>query len=151
MASYTLLATETTVQVLSPTVTMDVVYATLQTQPSGVICSIALAKIDFDAGTSGPLLTSYANDVEELVNYQHVIGGQGTQTIDANGLIQDQVSFVVEYVPPKGSGTSITAEAIVPNGLLGEGGDPAFENILIGEAKAIIDGVYANLVSAAGG
>ena len=151
MASYTLIATETTVQVLSPTVVMDVVYATIQTSPSGVIASLPVAKIDFDAGTAGPILASYANDIEVLMNYPHVIGGQGTQTIDATGLIQDNVAFVVQYVPTSGTGTAITAEAVVPSGLLSEGGDPAIESILLGEARAIINGVYDNLVSLAGG
>lgn len=151
MASYTLIATESTVQVLSPTVVMDVVYCTIETSPSGVIASLPVSKAEFDAGAVGPLLGSYANDIEELVTYQHVIGGQGTQTIDATGLIQDNVAFVVQYVPPSQSGTAITAEAVVPSSLLSEGGDPQIENVLIAQAKAIIDGVYANLVSAAGG
>lgn len=151
MAGYSLLATESTVQVLSPTVVMDVVYATIQTTPSGVICSLAVPKSEFDAGTAGPLIQSFANDVEELATYQHVIGAEGTQTIEATGLIQDNVAFIVQYVPANNPGTAITAEAVVPNGLLTEGGDPQFESVLIAQAKAIIDGVYANLVSAAGG
>ena len=151
MAGYSLIATETTVQVLSPTIVMDVVYATIQTTPSGVVCSLALAKADFDAGTAGTLLQFYADNVEQLVTYQHVIGGVGTQTIDATGLIQENVAFVVQYVPTSPPGTAITAEAVVPAGLLTEGGDPLFEGILMGEARAIIDKVYANLQAAAGG
>lgn len=151
MAGYSLIATETTVQVLSPTVVMDVVYATIQTQPSGVIASLAVPKSTFEQDNAGVLLASYANDIEQLMAYQHVIAAQGGQTIDATGLIADHVTFIVEYVPPGGAASSITAEAVVPTGLLSEGGDPTIERVLIAQAKAIIDGVYANLVSAAGG
>src|SRR5690348_6698778 len=135
MATYTLIASETTTQVISPTLTMAVEYATIQTQPSGVIASLALAKVDFDAGTAGTLLQWYANNIEELMAYPHVIAGQGSQTLDANGLLADNVVFTVQYVPAGSNITAVTAEAIVPTGLLTEGGDPAFENILMGEAK----------------
>lgn len=151
MASYSLLSHLSTVQVLSPTVVNEVVYATIQTSPSGVIASCVVDKAVFDKGEEGPLLTSFADDIEQLMNYQHVIAGQGSQRIDANGLVQDYVTFVVEYVPASGPQTSITAEADVPNGLLTEGGDPTFERALIAQAEQLIDKVYANLVAAAGG
>jgi hypothetical protein len=151
MASYGLLASESTVQVLSPTVVMDVVYATIVTQPSGVIASIAVPKAEFDAGTAAPLLTDYANNIELMMTQPGVIAGQGTQTIDANGLIEDQVSFVVQYAPPGGGSTAVTAEAVVPTSLLSEGGDPTIERVLLAKAEAIIAGVLANLKAAAGG
>lgn len=151
MASYDLIAHVSTVQVLSPTVVNQVVYATIQTQPSGVICTIPVPQAEFDDGTEGPLLTSFANDVESLMNYQHVIAGQGTQRSDANGLTKDYVTFVVEYVSSSKIASSVTAEADVPVNLLSEGGDPQIESVLLAEARAIIDKVYANLVSAASG
>lgn len=151
MATYTLIASETTVQVISPKIVLDIEYATIQTQPSGVIASLALAKADFDAGTAGTLLQDYANNIELLMTRAHVIGAIGSQTLDVNGLIADNVVFTVEYRPTGANVTSVTAEAVVPTGLLTEGGDPVFERVLIAEADAIITAAYNSLVSAAGG
>lgn len=150
MATYALIASETTTQVISPTITMPIEYATIQTQPSGVIASLALAKVDFDAGTAGTLLGFYADNIEQLMRLPHVIAGQGSQTLDANGLLQDNVVFTVQYVPAGTNVSSVTAEAVVPTGLLTEGGDPAFERILMAEAEAIITNTYNSLAAAAG-
>lgn len=150
MASYGIVASETTVQVISPKLTLDIEYATIQTQPSGVIASLALAKADFDAGTAGTLLGFYADNIEQLMRYPHVIAGQGSQRLDANGLIEDTVVFTVQYVPAGTSVSSVTAEAVVPTGLLTEGGDPAFERILMAQADAIIQAAYDSLASLAG-
>lgn len=151
MAGYVLIASETTVQQLAPTVSLDVVYCTIQTSPSSVIASLPVPLAEFNAGTAGPVLSSYANDIEELRNYQNVIAAQGGQTIDVTGYIADHVKFYVQYVPAGGPAAAITAEAVVPSTLLSEGGDPAIESVLLAEAKKIIDGVYQNLVSTAGG
>jgi acyl-coenzyme A thioesterase PaaI-like protein len=79
----------------------------------------------------------------------NVVAGTGVQTIDQNGLLQDQVAFTVQYVPPGSAGTSITAEALVlvpglnfTDALIGQ---TAFGNV-----QAIIDATYANLQNAAG-
>ena len=151
MAVYSLIASYQTVQVLTPTLTNDVVYCTIQTIPSGVIASVPVQKSTFDGGFAGPLLTDYANNIELMMRQPGVIAGRGEQTLDANGLIADNVTFTVEYVPASPPGTSITAEAVVPTGLLSEGGDPAIERVLLAQAEAIIAAVYANLQKTAGG
>ena len=150
MAGYSLLASESTVQVFSPTVVEDVVYCTIQTQPSGVIASMPISKAAFDTDATPPVLTAFADNIETIMGRGHVIGGTGSQTIDANGLLQDRISFVVQYMPTPTSSSAITAEALVPVGLLGQS-DPAIERTLLSEAEAIIDKVYANLQAAAGG
>ena len=150
MAAYSLLASESTVQVLSPTIVQDVVYCTIQTKPSGVIASMPVSATAFNANQAAEELGALANNIETLMARGHIIGGAGVQTIDANGLLQDHVAFVVQYVPPGGTSTSITAEALVPVGLLSID-DPAIERTLLAEAEAIIDGVYASLQNAAGG
>lgn len=150
MASYTLLASYTTVQVLAPTLVSDVVYCTIQTSPSSVIASMPLDAITFNAGDSATLLGYFADNIETIMSQGKAIAGQGVQTIDANGLLQDQVSFTVQYVKAGSSATSVTAEALVPVGLLGGGGD-SFSSTLLAEAEAIITAVYDNLQSAAAG
>lgn len=151
MAGYGIRASESTVQVLSPTVVINIEYVTIQTTPSGVIASLPVLRKEFDQGTAGPLLTSYADNIEQLMSFPHVIAGQGAQTLDANGLLADNVVFTVEYVPASGQATSVTAEAVVPTGLLSEGGDPAIERVLIAQAEAIIQNVYDNLAAMAEG
>lgn len=151
MGEYTLVASETTSQVISPTIVRPVVYATIETKPSGVIASLAVDKAQFDAGASGLLLSDYAGNIEQLMALEHVIAGQGSQTLDNNGLLADNVVFTVEYKPAGSGAVSVTAEAVVPTGLLSEGGDPAIERVLMAQAVEIINTVYENLVAAAGG
>jgi hypothetical protein len=151
MASYSLLASESTVQVLSPTIVNDVVYTTLQTSPSGVIASLPLAQSEFDSGAAGTFLSAFADNIETLMKEPGVIGGQGTQTLDTNGLITDNVSFTVQYVPAGKSGTSITAEAVVPVYDLSLPADSGGGSSAITRAEQIIAGTLANLEAAAGG
>lgn len=151
MASYGLVASESTTQVISPTVVIPIEYVTIQTQPSGVIASLPVLRSEFDQGAAGPLLQDYANNIELMMSQPHVIAGQGSQTLDANGLLADNVVFTVQYIPSSGTTTAVTAEAVVPTGLLSEGGDPAIEAVLLPQAEAIIAKTYANLVAMAGG
>ena len=150
MANYSLLASESTVQVLSPTIVNDVVYCTIQTDPTGIIASIPVQASVFNKGQAGPELAALANGIETIVGRGHVVGGSGVQTIDASGLLQDQVSFTVEYVPPGNGSTSITAEALVPVGYLNQT-DTVIEEAALNNAEAIIDKTYKNLQNAAGG
>jgi hypothetical protein len=149
VAGYGLIASHATVQVLSPTVVNDVVYCTIQTNPSGVIASIPVQQDVFDSGTAGPELTALSDAIEQIMNDANVIAGVGAQTIDANGLLADQVAFTVEYVAPGSSGTSVTAEALVPVTMLNFT-DALIGQTSLGNVQAIIDATYQNLVSAAG-
>lgn len=150
MASYSLLASQSTVQVLSPTVVNDVVYCTIQTSPTGVIASLPVSSASFTANQSAEELTAFADNIETIIGRGHVVAGAGAQTIDASGLLQDQVSFTVQYVPTGTTGTNITAEALVPVGLLSQS-DPAINTTLLDEAEAIITATYNNLKNAASG
>lgn len=87
---------------------------TIQTQPSGVVASYPVSKVDFDAGLASQVLTNYADGIEYLMALQHVIAGIGSQSLDANGLIADLVVFTVQYVGAGAGATGVTAEADVP-------------------------------------
>lgn len=150
MAAYSLLASQSTVQVLSPTVVNDVVYCTIQTIPSSAIVSMPVSKVAFDNNGAAEELTALADSVEQLLANTAAIAASGTQTIDASGLLQDQVVFTVQYVPPGATTSNVTADATVGVGMLSQS-DPAFAGATIAEAEAIITGVYDNLQSAAGG
>lgn len=150
MAAYSLLASISTVQVLSPTLVNDVVYCTIQTSPSNVIASMPVSETAFNNNGAAEELTAFADGIETIIGRGDVIAGAGAQTIDPNGLLQDQVAFTVAYVPPGSSGTSITAEALVPVGLLSQS-DPEIANVVLAEAEAIVSKTYGNLKSAASG
>ena len=147
---YELLTSESTVQVLSPSVVNNVVYCTIRTTPSGAIVSIPVQEKSFNDKTSGVELTNLANATEQIMGLDHVIAGSGVQELDNSGLLVDKVAFTVEYVPTGTTGTSVTAEALVPVGYLNFT-DGAIGQASLTNVEAIIDDVYANLQAAAGG
>jgi len=150
VASYTLLASSTTVQVLSSTVVNPVEYCTIETSPSGVVANIPVQKDVFDAGQAGTELTNFADAIEQVMTFAHVVAGAGVQVLDDSGLLTDQVSFTVQYVPSGSTGTSITATALIPVAELNFT-DATIGETLLAEVKTAIGAVYANLQAAAGG
>jgi hypothetical protein len=149
--SYILLTSESTVQVLSPTVTNDVIYCTIQTIGHNVVASMPIPQGTFESINSSEALTFFARGIEEVMALDNVTAGVGVQTIDASGLIADNLSFTVEYVPPDTTtATTITAEAVVPvSAVMGPSTTPGKPGIT--EAQAAIDAVYADLQRLAGG
>ena len=150
MAGYGLIGSYPTVQVLSPTLVNDVQYCTIQTDPSGVIASMPVQQDVFNKGQAGPVLTAFANGIEQLMAYPHVVAATGTQSLDASGLLQDFVTFTVQYVPTSPTSTSITADADVPVGYLNQS-DPMIVEAAIANAEKLVDDAYANLQAAASG
>jgi len=150
VAGYSLQGSYQTVQVITPTLVQPIVYATIQTSPSNVIASIALDKIDFDAGTGGALLQIFADAIETIMNHPEVIAGIGSQQIDPNGLLTDYVTFTVQYVSSHAAKSGVTAEADVPVGMLNFT-DGAIGGLLLQEVDAIIAAAYNGLAAAAGG
>lgn len=148
--SYALVGSYSTVQVLSPTLVNDVVYCTIQTQPSGVIAAMPVQESVFDAGASGPQLTNFAQAIEQVMSDPRVIAGTGSQSIDPSGLLADQVVFTVQYVDPVLAPNGATAQAVVGVSQL-DFSDALIGRTLSAGVTAIIDGVYANLKAAAGG
>lgn len=150
MAGYSIQGSYSTVQVISPSLVQPIQYTTIQTSPSGVIASIPLDELDFKAGTASPLLQAFANAIEQIMADPKVIAGIGSQTLDANGLLADYVTFTVQYVGPNTARSGVTAEADVPVGMLNFT-DGAIGALLLEEVDAIIAAAYNALVSAAGG
>ena len=147
---YTLVGSYETVQSLSPTTAIDVIYCTIQTKPSGVVAARPVDKVFFSAGTSEPILAGFAQAIETVMGDPHVIAGVGDQELDAAGLLVDNVVFTVEYTDPVHAPNGATALATVPVTFLNfSDAESAFPNQ--SSVTAIIDGVYANLKAAAGG
>ena len=150
-AAYTLKGSYPTIQSISPTLSIKIQYCTIETAGHGIIANYPVPKDEFDSGTAGPILTSFAGGIEDIYGRGKVIGAVGTQTLDdVTGLLDDFVTYTVQYVPPGSSDTSITGEADVPILLLSDS-DPTFSEIALNEAEAIIQKVYDNLVAAANG
>ena len=148
--SYSLIASESTVQVLSPTVVNDVVYCTIQTHPSGVIASIPIdAQLFLNQTISGELL-AFAEAIELVMAEEGVVAGTGGQSIDPSGLLSDEVTFVVQYVPPGSTATAVTADAVVPVDYLRQP-KTTTSGTGFAQAKAIIDATRAALEAAATG
>lgn len=150
MASYALKGSYATVQVLSPTLTEAIQYCTIQTNPSGVVASIPVSEAAFGNNQASVELTNFANAIEQIMGLDYVIGGTGSQQVDANNLLVDYVTFTIGYPSGSAQGSTITAEADVPVGLLNFT-DAEIGRVLLQEVEAITDGVYNNLASAAGG
>lgn len=150
MAAYTLLSSEPTVQVLSATVVNQVQYCTIQTNPSNVVASIPVTQATFNNNQAASELTNFAEAIEQIMALDQVIAGEGTQTVESSGLLVDNVAFTVGYPSPATPTTPITAEAVVQVNMLNFS-DAEIGRTLLGEVEAIINGVYANLQSAAGG
>jgi hypothetical protein len=117
-SNYTVIGSESSIQVLSPTLTQPIVQTTLVTSPSKVVASLALDQADFDAGTAGAILEPFAANIETIMGMNIVIAGQGSQSLDPNGLLQDSVDFTVQYVNPAVPGSSLTVVVSIPAGML---------------------------------
>lgn len=150
MAEYVLLASESTVQVLSATVVNDVIYSTIQTSPSGVIASMPLDKAFFEAGVGNQYLQYFADGIEAIMSIDGVIAGAGSQQLDSSGLLADTVTFTVTYSSSGSASGAVTADADVPVGYLNAtpgttsgGGIPA--------AEEIVNAAISNLQALAGG
>lgn len=149
-ANYVLLASEETVRYLAPNVVPSIQYCTIATIPSQAVVSWPLTLEQFSNDQGQPDLAQFAGWVETLLARSDVIAAAGGQTIDPNGLIQDNVVFTVQYVAPGTSGTNVTAEAVVPV-MAGSVAGLVEQVNFYQRAQREIDAVYATLKSTAGG
>lgn len=150
MASYGLIDSYSTVQSLSPTVTRPIVYCTIQTAPSAVVSSFPVDQVSFASNGAADTLQALADNIEQVMSTQPVSAATSQQVLDEGGLLLDQMVFTVQYVKPGTSNTNVTADAVVDTALLANSDEFAQETIMA-EIDAIIQGVYNNLKSAAGG
>lgn len=150
MASYTLIASYSTVQVLGPNAIQDVLYFTLQTSPSSVVASVPVNQEEFLVNGAVPILLSFAEAVETLMAEPQVIAGAGSQSIDSSGLLADNVTFTVQYTGPGAAASGVTADVDVPVQMLNFSEEPRDQgNAAL--AQALIDQTYNALQSAASG
>lgn len=146
MASYTLVGSTSTVQVLSTTGAQDAVVASIQTIPSGAVVSTAVSRVSFDANQAAETLTALADNIENLLNGGHATGATGTSDLDSNGLTEYFVTFTVAYNPPGAPPGQVTVDVDVPVNLLSVS-DPEINSTLIQEAEKLINDAYTHLVN----
>jgi hypothetical protein len=150
MAGYSLIGSESIVQVLTPTVSEDMVSATISTDPTGVIVTALVSKVSFDNNQAAETLTALANNIETIISQGKAIGGSGTQELSTNGLLVYYVTFTVAYNPVGGPTDTITVDVDVPINLISID-DPEINSTLLAEAEALVNAAYASLESMAGG
>lgn len=150
MPGYILVGSLSIVQVLGPKTTAEMVAATIQTKPTGIVATMLVPQDSFDAGTAGQELTVFADAIETIIAQGKAVGGFGSSALDASGLEQYYVTFDVAYRPPGAPAGAVTVEAAVPVGLLNTD-DAEIGRLLLGEAEAIVDKAYDNLVALAQG
>ncbi len=149
MASYILVGSASIVQVLSPTVTEDSVACTIQTQPTGIIATLAVSQDAFNEGGASEELTAFADNIEAIIEQGKATGGTGTSSLDVSGLQAYFVTFTVSYNPPGAPTGTVTVDVDVPVGLLSES-DPVIGQTLFAQAVALIDTAWSNLVALSG-
>lgn len=147
---YLLVSSQSTIQVLSPTVVQDVVIASIQTQPSGVFADLWFPKDIWDGGTAATTLNDYAANIEKVRQMPQVVGATSGQSLDDSGLLQSEITFVVGYAPPDSIYPPATVDVVVPaselNPLFRFSGEPG-----VTKAQTAIMAAYQNLVNVASG
>lgn len=146
MASYTLVGSTSTIQVLGPTSSQDAVVATISTIPSGINASKPVSRVAFDANQAAEALTAFAEAIEAVMSQGKAVGGVGTSDLDNSGLTEYFVTFTVGYDPPGAPPGQVTVDVDVPVGLL-DLEDGTIGITLLDEAEAKIDAAYSSLVS----
>lgn len=146
MAAYILVGSNSIVQVLTPTVSEDMVSCTIQTNPTGIVATTLVSQIAFDSNQAAPELTTFADNIEAVIGQGKAVGGSGSQSLDPSGLLAYFVTFTVGYDPPGAPTGTVTVDVDVPVGLLGSG-DALIGQTLLGEAEKLVDDAYASLVA----
>lgn len=147
---YVLKSSYDTVQVLSATSAVDVIYCTIVTDGSGSVVQEAITKHEFEANQGAGELNTLADAVDGAISGGLATFAVGTQGVDASGLIFDAVTFTVEYVPPQPTFAPITTTVEIPVGVLTL--DPAIAlHITGGNTTERLQAAYDKLKTLAGG
>jgi len=148
--AYNLLSSNSTVQVLSPTLSQPAVDVWISTGAYRQVVNLVLDRGTFNSNEGHVVLALFAGSVDQLLAEGKAIGAVGTSDLDASGLREVFVTFTVGYQVPGSNLPPATVDVDVPVGLLagaqGSAGAGAFA-----EAQAMIDAAYAKLEALAAG
>lgn len=143
--AYSLLASESTVHVLSATEVIDAVRGTIQTPTHNVIAASVVPEVNWGTPAGIDQLNQYAFGIEYIIDHTAAIAATGTQSIDANGLLQHNVTFTVAYTPPGNTTGPLTVQVDVPNVLLEEIIAPNGPHPGLDQAVAIVNAATGTL------
>lgn len=147
---YVLLSSYDTVQVLSATSAVDVIYCTIVTSGSQSVVQRAVPKTEFTNDQGAGILDSLATAVDDAISGGLASFAVGTQGVDPQGLIYDAVTFTVEYTPNYPTAAPLTTTVEVPVDVLTA--DTSFGGFLTGGSAADrLRAAYDSLVKLAGG
>ncbi len=150
MPGYTILASQSTVHVLSATVVVDGQSVTIQTTPSAVIASVVIPQESLTSADAVDILTWFAHDIEEIMQHYPVVAATGAQTLDANGLLQYEVVFTVGYTPTGSALPPLTTQVSVE--LAGVAGVNTFSDpAALDSWVTAVEAAYAGLQKTAAG
>lgn len=148
--SYQTLDSIETVQVYSPTLVADALLVTIRSFPSGSVLIRTVPQDIFSTGGTSPILASFSDAVENLLQGGLATAAQGTQAIDDNGLLFDAVVFTVTYTPPNMVPGTLTATVEIPVDVITA--DTSFGGFLTGgSAIDRIQATYDQLAGIASG
>lgn len=126
MANYSVITSYRTIQVLSATTVQDAEYVVCSTLPHNIGFAYSIPLEVWNANKGGESLGAIATVLEDLAVNDHVVAGTGTQDIDSNGLLVDNVTLTLEYDRSATGQPPLQGEVSIPvNIVLLEGTDPA--------------------------
>lgn len=147
-SSYVVVSQNREVQVLGPTVTLNVQKVGISTIPHGVVVEYPIPlELWPDAG-GADLLESLAATIEQLIGDKFMAGGQYVQDYDDNGLLVDYLDATVRWEDPNHIRPPQETSVLIPLGAFIASVDPFFTR-LPGSPESILAAAYANLAKTA--
>lgn len=148
-SNYQLVTSQSSTQVLSPTVVQEMVVATIQTQPHRVIADYWLTRQQWEDGEAAAILTAFAANIERVMSDPHVLRASSGRSLDASGLVASELTVTVGYSTPGSGFPPATVDVTIPASDLrpsdsGPGGSG------VDAALGVIDAAYQQLAAAAG-
>ena len=149
-ANYQTIDSYRDVQVLSASSVIDVQIVSAVTKPSGVTFSRAVPYQEWINQTGFDVIGQTATAIEDLISGGLASGGSGAEEVDASGLLQFVVEFVVQAQTPAGmpgpfqTTVTIPVEALTLDTQFGSfltGGSPA------DQLRAALDALNATIAA----
>lgn len=148
MAFYEPLGSTSTIQQLGTSQIVDSLSTSLRTATHGVQATLVLPQSWYDAGTAIPRLEVFAQAIDTIMGGGKVSSASASQILDANGLLQDAVTFTVAHPGPGGVPDAFTTDVTVLSSDMG-GTGLGYGNVGPQYAEGLIDAAYQQLAAIA--
>ena len=128
-----------TVQVVGD-LTTEARIATFFSYPSGSVLIRVISEADYQADSGNALLNALSDAVESILGEGIATAAVGNMTFESSGLLQDNVTFTVIYVPSYPTVGTITGDVTIrvsvitaDTGLLGGAGAASAPDLILAE------------------